>query len=99
MLITPAVVPNPLSDFQKIAYNTYIYTGEKYAPASAPLVLLFMWNAAAAKVGSMIYYKVLSDCTLAYSQIHSRLSKTIPQCAHFASAMLDTRYVSSNGKI
>jgi hypothetical protein len=46
--ITPVAVPDPLSDFEKIGYNTYIHTAESFSP-QAPLILLFSWNAAAAK--------------------------------------------------
>ncbi|KAF2852673.1 hypothetical protein T440DRAFT_392016 [Plenodomus tracheiphilus IPT5] len=44
--------PKPLSDFQKIGHNTYLWTSSAYLsqPAqSTPLILLFTWNAAAAK--------------------------------------------------
>lgn len=50
---TPAEgVTKPLSDFQKIGYNTYLWTASSYlsnSPERAPLILLFSWNAAAAK--------------------------------------------------
>jgi hypothetical protein len=42
----------PLSDFQKIGHNTYVYTSPSYlseSPTSTPLILIFAWNAAAAK--------------------------------------------------
>ena len=42
----------PLSEFQKIGYNTYIWTSPLYESnlsPPAPLVLLFSWNAAAGK--------------------------------------------------
>ena len=42
----------PLSDFQKIGHNTYLYTPPSYHTQPAlktPLILLFSWNAAAAK--------------------------------------------------
>ncbi|KAF2015246.1 indole-diterpene biosynthesis protein-like protein PaxU [Aaosphaeria arxii CBS 175.79] len=42
-------VAKPLSDFQKIGYNTYIWTPSTYDPARGPLILLFSWNAGAAK--------------------------------------------------
>jgi hypothetical protein len=49
----PAVqTPEPLSDFQKIGHNTYVYTSPSYlskSPTSTPLILIFAWNAAAAK--------------------------------------------------
>lgn len=44
--------PKPLSDFEKIGHNTYLWTSPAYTslPAlSTPLILLFSWNAAAAK--------------------------------------------------
>lgn len=44
----PTVVAHPLCDFQKIGYNTYLYTPTAYSSAE-PLILLFSWNAAAAK--------------------------------------------------
>ncbi|KAF2792365.1 hypothetical protein K505DRAFT_418496 [Melanomma pulvis-pyrius CBS 109.77] len=46
--VSPSVVTKPLSDFQEIGYNTYIYTPTSYTPKS-PLILFFSWNAAAAK--------------------------------------------------
>ncbi|KAE8857044.1 hypothetical protein PTNB29_08111 [Pyrenophora teres f. teres] len=50
----PQPPPTPLSDFQKIGYNTYLHTPPTYhttnpAPTPPPLILLFTWNAAAAK--------------------------------------------------
>jgi hypothetical protein len=47
--ITPTTVAKPLSDFQILGHNTYLYTAESYEPTRAPLVLIFAWNAAAAK--------------------------------------------------
>jgi hypothetical protein len=47
--VTPSNVTNPLSDFQKIGYNTYLYTPSTYNPSTSPLILLFSWNGAAAK--------------------------------------------------
>ncbi|KAF2248176.1 hypothetical protein BU26DRAFT_531572 [Trematosphaeria pertusa] len=46
--ITPAVVAKPLSDFHKIGHNTYLSTPGSYT-SKEPLILLFSWNAAAAK--------------------------------------------------
>ncbi|ORY10762.1 hypothetical protein BCR34DRAFT_341010 [Clohesyomyces aquaticus] len=45
---TIQAVPNPLSDFQKIGHNTYVWTSEAYS-AKSPLVLFCAWNAAASK--------------------------------------------------
>lgn len=42
----------PLSDFEKIGHNTYLWTSSAYLSGSAgeaPLLLLFTWNAAAAR--------------------------------------------------
>ncbi|EOA83436.1 hypothetical protein ACJQWK_00433 [Exserohilum turcicum] len=42
----------PLLDFQKIGHNTYVWTSAAYlskSPPETPLILLFSWNAAAAK--------------------------------------------------
>ena len=39
---------SPLSEFQKIGHNTYLYTSETFN-AKSPLIILFSWNAAAAK--------------------------------------------------
>jgi hypothetical protein len=47
--VTPLVVTNPLSDFNKIGYNTYLYTPSTYSPPTSPLILFFSWNGAAAK--------------------------------------------------
>lgn len=58
---TTAVVPKPLSDFQKIGYNTYLHTAETYDAQKAPLILLFAWNAAAAKH--------IAKYTIAYQQL------------------------------
>jgi hypothetical protein len=47
-----ADVAKPLSDFQKIGHNTYLWTSPGYLSQPAdltPLILLFAWNAAAAK--------------------------------------------------
>lgn len=49
---TPSEPTKPLSDFQKIGHNIYVWTSPSYLskPASeTPLILLFAWNAAAAK--------------------------------------------------
>ncbi|KAF2624653.1 hypothetical protein BU25DRAFT_131347 [Macroventuria anomochaeta] len=46
--ITPAKVVQPLTDFTTIGYNIYLWTSSFYTPKS-PLILLFAWNAAAAK--------------------------------------------------
>ena len=46
--ITPAEVARPLSDFQPIGHNTYLWTAASYT-RSSPLIVLFAWNAAAAK--------------------------------------------------
>jgi hypothetical protein len=45
-------ISNPLCDFQSVGYNTYIWTSPAYLSQSAgqtPLILIFTWNAAAAK--------------------------------------------------
>ncbi|KAF2651585.1 indole-diterpene biosynthesis protein-like protein PaxU [Lophiostoma macrostomum CBS 122681] len=59
--ITPTTVTKPLSDFQTIGYNTYLYTAESYKPPETPLVLIFAWNAAAAKH--------IAKYTVAYKQL------------------------------
>ncbi|KAF2191562.1 hypothetical protein K469DRAFT_720618 [Zopfia rhizophila CBS 207.26] len=46
--ITRPIITEPLSEFQKIGYNTYFWTSESF-DATSPLILLFAWNAAAAK--------------------------------------------------
>jgi hypothetical protein len=46
--VTPSEIPKPLSEFQKVGYNTFLWTAKDYSPKE-PLVLLFAWNAAAAK--------------------------------------------------
>jgi hypothetical protein len=45
---TSTVLAKPLADFDKIGHNTYLYTAGSYT-STQPLVLLFSWNAAAAK--------------------------------------------------
>lgn len=45
---TPTEVTQPLTDFTPIGHNTYLWTSEAYTPTS-PLILLFAWNAAAAR--------------------------------------------------
>ncbi|KAF1935233.1 indole-diterpene biosynthesis protein-like protein PaxU, partial [Clathrospora elynae] len=48
----PSQIAKPLSDFQKISHNTYLWTSPSYLsnPVSrTPLVLIFSWNSAAAK--------------------------------------------------
>lgn len=52
--VTPAseAIAKPLSDFQVIGHNTYLWTSPSYLSKQAkdtPLILLFAWNAAAAK--------------------------------------------------
>jgi hypothetical protein len=52
--ITPPLeaIAKPLSDFHSVGYNTYIWTSPVYLSKSAdqtPLILIFAWNAAAAK--------------------------------------------------
>jgi hypothetical protein len=52
--ITPPteVIIKPLSEFQTIGHNIYVWTSPSYLSKSAdqtPLVLIFAWNAAAAK--------------------------------------------------
>lgn len=54
----------PLSDFQKIGHNTYLWTSSSYLSQLAeqtPLILLFTWNAAAAKH--------IAKYTLAYQKL------------------------------
>ncbi|RMZ67903.1 indole-diterpene biosynthesis [Pyrenophora seminiperda CCB06] len=50
---TPPPSARPLSEFQKIGHNTYLYTSPTYlshpASTTTTLILLFSWNAAAAK--------------------------------------------------
>lgn len=46
--VTPTEVARPLSEFTTIGHNTYLWTSPSYSPES-PLILLFAWNAAAAK--------------------------------------------------
>ncbi|KAF2677899.1 indole-diterpene biosynthesis protein-like protein PaxU [Lentithecium fluviatile CBS 122367] len=46
--ISPAVVAKPLIEFQEIGHNTFLYTPPTYT-SQEPLILLFAWNAAAAK--------------------------------------------------
>ncbi|KAJ4986143.1 hypothetical protein SVAN01_08407 [Stagonosporopsis vannaccii] len=46
--VTPTQVVQPLSEFEKIGHNTYLWTPFSFSPES-PLILLFAWNAAAAK--------------------------------------------------
>ncbi|KAF1834881.1 hypothetical protein BDW02DRAFT_314987 [Decorospora gaudefroyi] len=66
----PPIVPapdqttQPLSDFQKIGHNTYIWTSSSYLTQPAketPLILLFAWNAAASKH--------ISKYTLSYQKL------------------------------
>jgi hypothetical protein len=45
---TPVTGAKPLIEFQEIGHNTYLYTPQAYTP-NEPLILLFSWNAAAAK--------------------------------------------------
>ena len=49
---TPPEPSKPLSEFEKIGHNIYIWTSEPYlsnSPSETPLILLFAWNAAAGK--------------------------------------------------
>jgi len=46
--VTPAVVPNPLRDFQKIGHGILLYSSPTYSPKK-PLILLFTWMGAAPK--------------------------------------------------
>ncbi|KAF2274514.1 indole-diterpene biosynthesis protein-like protein PaxU [Westerdykella ornata] len=46
--ITPADVPNPLSDFEKIGYHTFLHTPSTYTYQS-PLIVMFTWMGAAPK--------------------------------------------------
>ncbi|KAF2995994.1 hypothetical protein E8E13_000558 [Curvularia kusanoi] len=48
LTITPTEVVQPLSDFSTIGYNTYLWTPSS-GTSDSPLILLFAWNAAAAK--------------------------------------------------
>jgi hypothetical protein len=60
------VALQPLKEFQKIGYNSYLYTCPTFGPKSA-LVLLFAWNAAAAKhiaKYTASYQKLLPDCRI-----------------------------------
>lgn len=48
----PSTITKPLSEFQKIAHNTYLWTTASYqstSSATTPLILLYSWNGAAAK--------------------------------------------------
>lgn len=44
----PAGIAEPLTEFSTIGHNTYLWTSPSYT-TSSPLILLFAWNAAAAK--------------------------------------------------
>ncbi|KAL6704860.1 hypothetical protein ACN47E_007543 [Coniothyrium glycines] len=64
-------ITKPLSDFQKIGYNTYVWTSSPYLSnrpiAETPLVLLFAWNAAAAKhiaKYTVSYQKLFPTCRI-----------------------------------
>jgi hypothetical protein len=49
---SPKIPTKPLSDFQKIGHNTYVWTSPAYLSHSQekpPLILIFGWNSAAAK--------------------------------------------------
>jgi hypothetical protein len=67
---TPAEPPKPLSDFQKIGHNIYVWTSPSYlakAPSETPLILLFAWNAAAAKhiaKYTIAYQKLFPTCRI-----------------------------------
>jgi hypothetical protein len=48
----PEAISKPLTDFQVIAHNTYLWTSPSYlskSPSQTPLILLCAWNDAAAK--------------------------------------------------
>jgi hypothetical protein len=65
-LESTAVGARPLNEFKKIGYNSYLYTSTTYGPKSA-LILLFSWNAAAAKhiaKYTASYQKLFPDCRI-----------------------------------
>ncbi|KAF9691647.1 hypothetical protein EKO04_010443 [Ascochyta lentis] len=47
--ITPDEVAQPLTDFTTIGHNTYLWTSPTHTAPTSPLILLFAWNAAAAR--------------------------------------------------
>lgn len=75
--ITPPLseVAKPLSDFQKIGHNIFLYTSPTYlssSPSKTPLVLLFAWNAAAAKH--------IAKYTISYQQLFSTAHIVLVRC-------------------
>jgi hypothetical protein len=53
-IVTPPAdtIAKPLSDFQNVGHNTYVWTSPSYLSRShdeTPLIMIFAWNAAAAK--------------------------------------------------
>jgi hypothetical protein len=72
MAVTPSVVNSPLSDFNKIGYNTYLYTPSTYSPSTSPLILFFSWNGAAAKH--------IAKYTVAYQQLFPSARIVLMRC-------------------
>ncbi|KAJ4358850.1 hypothetical protein N0V95_002703 [Ascochyta clinopodiicola] len=44
-----ADIAQPLTDFTQIGHNTYLWTSASYTAPSSPFLLIFAWNAAAAR--------------------------------------------------
>ncbi|KAF2477641.1 indole-diterpene biosynthesis protein-like protein PaxU [Lindgomyces ingoldianus] len=61
----------PLSEFQKIGYNTFIWTPPSYS-AQSPLIFFFAWNAAAAKH--------IAKYTLAYQKLFPSARILLVRC-------------------
>jgi hypothetical protein len=71
----PSEIIKPLSDFQKIGHNTYLWTSSGYlskTPKSRPLILIFAWNAAAAKH--------IAKYTLSYQNLFSTSRILLVRC-------------------
>lgn len=81
--ITPTVVSEPLSKFQEIGHNTYLYTPESYTAKEA-LILLFSWNAAAARH--------IAKYTVAYQRLFPRARIILVRCFTIDSLYTEAKY-------
>jgi hypothetical protein len=102
--ITPTEVVQPLTEFTTIGHNTYLWTSPSYT-VSSPLILVFAWNAAAAKH--------IAKYTLSYQRLFPSSRVILQRCytsdmftrsAHYAALLtpvmdITHQHTSSGGSV
>lgn len=68
---TPKEAVKPLSEFTRIGHNTYVWTSPSF-DSKSPLILLFAWNAAAAKH--------IAKYTISYQRLYPSSRLVLVRC-------------------